>query len=66
MEKYKPIKSKESKSEGGHSLFFDYIKNSLNNHSVQEFQQVDLHSKMELIQDISMLTSNNILNGVKL
>ncbi len=47
-------------------LIFDYIKSSLNNHSVQEFQQVDLRSKMELIQDISTLAADNILNDVKL
>jgi hypothetical protein len=45
---------------------FDHIKNSLKNHSVQEFQQVDLRSKMELIQDISRLAANNILNDVHL
>jgi hypothetical protein len=62
----KPVELHQSKSKGGCLLFFDFIKNSLNNHSVQEFQQVNFHSKMELIQDISMLAASNILNDVQL
>ncbi len=66
MEKSKPIESHESKSKGDLSLFFDYVKNSLDNHSVQEFQQINLRSEMELAQDISMCAANNILNEVQL
>jgi hypothetical protein len=47
-------------------LFFDYVKNSLDNHSVQEFQTVNLCSEKELIKDISMFAANNILNDIRL
>ncbi len=61
-EKAKPIVLLESWREGSCSLFFDYIKNNLDNYSVQEFQEVDSHSKNEIIKEIFEKTSINVLN----
>jgi hypothetical protein len=38
------------KEEGGWLLFFDFVKNNLNNYSIQEFQKVDSHSENEVIR----------------
>ncbi len=57
-----PIDTVESKRKGGHSLFFYYVKNNLNNYSVQEFQQVDSCSKNEIIQDMFTKTFINVLH----
>jgi hypothetical protein len=66
VEKGKPIKMAESKREGGWSLFFDYVKNNLNNYSVQEFQQVDSLSKNEVIQDLFTNTSIVVLHNTSI
>jgi hypothetical protein len=62
-EKGKPIQTAESKREGGCSLFFDYVKNNLDNYSIQEFQQVDSRSKNEVIQDVFRKASINVLHN---
>jgi hypothetical protein len=49
----------ESQREGGRLLFFDYVKNNLDNYSVQEFQDVDSRSKFELVTDIATKTAIN-------
>jgi hypothetical protein len=55
--KYKPIETCESQMEGGHSLFFDYVRNNLDNYSIQEFQDVDSRSEFELVTDIATKTA---------
>jgi hypothetical protein len=62
VEKAKPIVLLELQREGGYSLFFDYVKNNLDNYSVQEFHQVNSCSKNEIIQDVFTKTSIDILN----
>ena len=54
--KYKPIESRESQREGGCSLFFDYVRNNLDNYSIREFQDVDSCSEFELVNDIATQT----------
>ena len=55
--KYKPIESHESQRKGGCLLFFDYVRNNIDNYSVQEFQDVNSHSKFELVNDITTKTA---------
>ena len=61
--KSKPIESRESLREGVCLIFLDYVKNSLNNNSVREYQDVDSCSEFELISNIvtktAIITSNN-------
>ncbi len=59
-EKCKPIKTCKSQREGGRSLFFDYVRNSLKNHSIREFQDVNSRSEFELVTDITTKTAINI------
>ncbi len=65
-EKGKPIKTAESKREGGWSLFFDYVKNNLDNYSVQEFQQVDSRSENEVIPDVFTNISIDVLHNTSI
>ena len=53
----------ESKREGGCFLFFDYVKNNLDNYSVQDFQQVDSRSENEIIQVVFTETSTDALHN---
>jgi hypothetical protein len=39
--KCKPVETRKSQREGGRSLFFDYVRNNLDNYTVREFQDVD-------------------------
>jgi hypothetical protein len=55
--KCKPIETHESQREGGCSLFFDYVKNNLDNYSIQEFQDVDSRSEFKLVTDIATKTA---------
>jgi hypothetical protein len=55
--KSKPIETRETQREGGRSLFFDYVRNNLDNDSVREFQDVDSHSEFELVTDIATKTA---------
>jgi hypothetical protein len=55
--KCKLIKTRESQREGSRSLFFDYIKNNLDNYSLREFQDVDSCSEFELVTDIATKTA---------
>ena len=69
MEKSKPIQSRESKNnKGGHSLFFDYVKSSLDNHSVREFQQVNSVSTMaanDIMNDIYVQSNPHVMHGLQ-
>jgi hypothetical protein len=49
--------------EGGRSLFFDYVKNNLDNYTVRDFQDVDSCSKFEIVTDIATKTAINISNN---
>jgi len=62
----KPIKTAESKREGGRSLYCDYIKNKLDNYTVRAFQQVDYRSKDEIVQDVFTKTSIDALHNTSL
>jgi hypothetical protein len=63
-EKGKPhMEMLESQREGGCLLFFDYVKNNLDNYSMQEFQQVDLPSENKMIQDVFTKTSIDVLHN---
>jgi len=55
--KYKPIESRESQREGGCSLFFDYVRNNLDNYSVPEFQDINSCSEFKLVNDIATKTA---------
>ena len=59
----KTIKMAESKWEGGCSLYYDYVKNKLDNYAVQAFQQVDSHSEDEIIQVIITKKSIKIIHN---
>ena len=61
-----PIKSAESKREGGRSLYHDYVMNKLDNYSVREFQQVDFRSKDEMVQDVFTKASIDALHDSSL
>ena len=52
-----PTKLAESKREGGHLLYHDYVMNKLDNYFIREFQQVDSCSKDEIVQDVFTKTS---------
>ena len=58
--KYKPTETRKSQREGGCSLFFYYVRNSLDNYSVREFQDVDSRSEFEVVTDIATKTAINI------
>ncbi len=58
--KNKPIETQESQREGGRLLFFDYVKNNLDNFFVREFQDVDSRSKFEVVTDIATKTAIDI------
>jgi hypothetical protein len=58
--KNKPIETQESQREGGRSLFFDYIRNNLDNYSIREFQDVDSRSDFEVVTDIATKTAIDI------
>ena len=58
--KNKPIEIRESQREGGRSLFFDYVRNSLDNYSIQEIQDVDSRSEFEVVTDIATKTAIDI------
>ena len=60
MKKNKPVETRESQREGGRSLFFDYVKNNLDNYSVREFQDVDSRSEYEVITDITTRTAIDV------
>jgi hypothetical protein len=55
--KSKPIETHETQREGGCSLFFDYVRNNLDNYSVREFQDVDSRSDFELVTNIATKTA---------
>ena len=56
-DKNKPIEARESHREGGCSLFFDYVRNNLDNYSVREFQDVDSRSEFEIVNNIATKTA---------
>ena len=56
-EKSKPIKTHESQREGGCSVFFNYVKNILDNYSVREFQDVNSRSEFKLDTNIATKTT---------
>ncbi len=58
----KPVKTAESKWEGGRLLYYDYVKNKLDNYAVRAFQQVDHRSKDEIVQDVFTKTSIDALH----
>ena len=62
----KPIKTAESKREGGRSLYCDYVKNKLDNYTVRAFQQVDYRSKDKIVQDVFTKTSIDALHNTSL
>jgi hypothetical protein len=55
--KRKPVETRESQREGGRSLFFDYVRNNLDNYSIREFQDVDSRSEFELVTDVATKTA---------
>ena len=55
--KCKPVETRESQREGGRSLFFDYVRNNLDNYSVREFQDVDSRSELQIVTDITTKTA---------
>ena len=57
--KYKPIESCESQREGGCLLFFDYVRNNLDNYSIPEFQDIDSRSEFKLVNNIATKTAIN-------
>ncbi len=62
----KPIKTAESKREGGRSLYCDYVKNKLDDYAVRAFQQVDYRSKDEIVQGVFTKTSIDALYNTSL
>jgi len=58
--KNKPIETRESQRKGGRSIFFDYVRNNLDNYSVREFQDFDSHSEFEVLTDITTKTAIDI------
>jgi hypothetical protein len=66
VDKGTPIKMAELKRKGGWLLFFDYVKNNLDNYSVQEFEQVDSRSENEVIQDIFTNISIDVLHNISI
>ena len=58
-----PIESREAQREGGRSIFFDYVKNSLDNNSVREYQDVDYRSEFDRISDVATKTAIAISNN---
>jgi hypothetical protein len=58
--KNKPIETQESQREGGRLLFFEYVRNNLDNYSVREFQDVDSRSEFEVVTDIATKTAIDI------
>ena len=58
--KNKPIETQESQREGGRSLFFEYVRNNLDNYSVREFQDVDSRSEFKVVTDIATKTAIDI------
>jgi hypothetical protein len=50
-------KSCESKNEERRSLFFNFMKSSLHNNSLREFQCFDSHSENEMISDVLTKTA---------
>jgi hypothetical protein len=48
-------------NKGGCSLYFNYVKNTLNNTFVHEFQDVDYHSEDEQANDAITTTAINVL-----
>ena len=55
-----------SRREGGRSLYYDYVKNKLDNYAVQAFQKVDHRSKDEIVQDVFTKTSIDALHDTSL
>ena len=47
----------QTQREGGRSLYYDYVKNKLDNYAVRAFLQVDYPSKDEIAQDVFTKTS---------
>ncbi len=62
----KPIKTAESKREGGRSLYHDYVKNKLDNYAVRELQQADSRSKDDIVQDVFTKTSTDAFHDTLL
>ena len=62
----KLAKTAESKSEGGRSLYHDYVRNKLDNYAVRELQQADSRSKDEIIQYVFTNTSIDVLNSTSI
>ncbi len=55
-----------SRREGGRSLYYDYVKNKLDNYAVRAFQKVDHRSKDEIVQDVFTKTSIDALRDTSL
>ena len=51
--KYKPIESRESQRECSWLLFFDYVRNNLDNYPIREFQDVNSRSEFKLVNNIA-------------
>jgi hypothetical protein len=64
--KNKPIETRESQQEGGRSLFVNYIWLSVDNYSVQEFQDVDHRMEGEVVSDIATKTAIDVASNTAL
>jgi hypothetical protein len=53
-------KSREERNAEGRSLFFDYLKSSLHDNSIQEYQGFDSCSNDNVANDILLTTANDI------
>jgi hypothetical protein len=62
-ENSKSIETRKSQRGGGCSLFFDYVKNNLDNYSVQEFQNVDSCSEFKIVTNIATKTAIDASNN---
>jgi hypothetical protein len=64
--KKNPIETRESQQEGGRSIFFDYIKSTIQNYSVQDIQDVDHRSVGEIVTNIATKTTINVATSTAL
>jgi hypothetical protein len=64
--KNNPIETRESQWEVGRSIFFDYIKLTIQNYSVQDIQDVDHRSDREIVTNIATKTVINVATSTTL
>jgi hypothetical protein len=62
----KPSKTRKSLNKGGRSLYFNYVKNVLDNNSIRELQDVDYRSKDEQANNAITTTAINFLGSSRL